>query len=329
MKILSKLAKDCNFAYWNADDIPPDIITCTMQNGEKTLLEITNDHNNGLKYSISLRDRKPEERLKSACILNIPFPNNYGHCLHDVIPSLLFYDKNSDYQKIFTTGAPLLHKLLTTFKIKFSKIQFIEHKETISQQFESMTIINCNAYHKRDINKTHLIKESIDNFIKENIKTSINNRLIYCTRNHSKDVRHGRLMDASNEMHIVNLLKHYCKHNGLIFTMFNGQENGETMSHIKQLKIFNEAQIIVGPHGSAMANVIYCNSNNNIKVCEFTSGTEVQVHGGIFNKHYNALFGYLFDKMYDYYLIPFDKSSNPSVTSIDLDNLKEFLTNIK
>ena len=74
-----------------------------------------------------------------------------------------------------------------------------------------------------------------------------------------------------------------------------------------------------------MANVIYMNPINRPKVCEFTSGTEVQVHGGVFNKHYNMLYGYLFEEMYDYYLIPFSKDSTQQVTSIDINNLKKFL----
>ena len=165
-------------------------------------------------------------------------------------------------------------------------------------------------------------------FVKNNIKTEINNRLIYCTRNTSSDTKHGRMMEHANEMKIVDMLKKYCIKNNLIFTMFNGQENGKTMSHIKQLELFNQARVVVGPHGSAMANTIYLNPQNNPKICEFTSGTEVQVHGGIFNKHYNALFGYLFDEIYECYVIPFTKNSTRDITSIDTLNLKKFLEEI-
>lgn len=328
MKILSSLFKDRHYPYWDIRDVEPDIVEIDIVGGNKSLIQIKNEQNLHLIYSIQLQTESSESILESGCIVNVPFPDNYGHCLHDVIPMLLSIDKESQYQKIYTTGTPLILKIIEAFKIKFNKVEFIKMGEVINQKFKHFTIRNHNAYHKRDANKTRLIKQGINDFIKNNIKTEINNRLIYCTRNTSSDAKHGRMMNHENEKEIVDMLKNYCIKKNLIFTMFNGQENGETMSHIKQLKLFNEARVVVGPHGSAMANVIYLNPENSPKICEFCSGTEVQVHGGIFNKHYNFLFGYLFEEIYKYYLIPFNKDSTPDVTSIDIVNLKNFLEEI-
>lgn len=327
MKILSSLKEDVDYPYWNEPDVSPDTIKVDMDGSARSRIQITNHANHALNFSI-VHDLEKADVIESGCIVNVPFPNNYGHCLHDVIPKLLSVDKELQYQKIYTTGAPLILKIIETFKIKFNKVEFIKTGEVVNQKFKYFTIKNCPAYHKRDKNKTRLIKKAIDDFVKNNIKTEINNRLIYCTRNTSSDTKHGRIMEHANEKKIVDMLKNYCIKNNLIFTMFNGQENGKTMSHIKQLELFNQARVVVGPHGSAMANTIYLNPQNNPKICEFTSGTEVQVHGGIFNKHYNALFGYLFDEIYECYMIPFTKNSTRDITSIDTLNLKKFLEEI-
>jgi hypothetical protein len=136
-------------------------------------------------------------------------------------------------------------------------------------------------------------------------------------------------MDIDNESQIISLLKSYCIDNGLLFTIFNGEENGQIMSHINQLKLFSEAKIVVGPHGTAMSNVIYLNPLNDCKVCEFTSGTEKVIQGGKpFLKHYNLVYGFLLEEIFDYYLISFHQDSTPDITIIDIDNLTEFLREI-
>jgi len=130
-------------------------------------------------------------------------------------------------------------------------------------------------------------------------------------------------MEQEQEDAIISMLKEKAQSEGFRFTLFHGQEDGKTMSHKKQMEIFSEAKIVVGGHGSAMANVIYTPKGTSI--CEFTSGTEVQVHGGVFNKHYNALNGYIFNDYADYNLIPFSRESTKEITMIDLGNLKTFL----
>lgn len=268
---------------------------------------------------------KPEPAVGKALVLIIPFAGNYGHCLHDVIPKLLYYDENSDADVIYTRTSPLMQSLLDLFQIKFKKIIFVKEETQINPN--TLQVEFHPTYHIRDKNKVKMLKSIIDKRALEMCKPKTKKSLIYCTRNSSTDTRHGRLMDVDNEKAIVKLLRSYARENNLQFVMFNGQEGGETMSHVKQMKIFNNAKIVVGPHGSAMANVIYCNPVNDIKVCEFTSGNDAQVQGKArFCKHYNFLNGFLLEELYDYYLVPFGIGSTPSVTTIDINNLKTFLT---
>lgn len=257
-------------------------------------------------------------------ILNIPAWNNYGHCLHDVIPKLMWYDLYAEADVIYTQSSELLQSLISLFKLTFNKIVFITSPIVINSGH--VVIETHPVYHARDKKKIQMLKQAIDSLNTSPITT--NRKFIYCTRNHCEDVKHGRKMSSDNEDQIITMIQAFCAEHDKDFILFTGRENGKIMSHANQMRLFNQAEYVVGPHGSAMANVIYMNLANKPKVCEFTSGTEVQVHGNIFNKNYNMLYGYLFEEIYDYYLIPFAKGSTPQVTSIDTNNLKKFLDSV-
>ena len=263
-----------------------------------------------------------------AKILNIPYCESYGHCLHDIIPKLMHEDLQSEYDVIYSCGSPVLTSLLELFEIKFNKVQIL-NKVPVEIEADEICIENCNGFHLRDKEKIRLLKNQIDNTIAKKYKPEISNRLIYCSRS-GANVKHKRRMCEENEEEIIRLLKTFCNVNNLVFTFFNGQEDTQTTSHTNQLKLFSEAKIVVGPHGTAMSNIIYLNPNNNCSICEFTSGTEVVVHGsGLFVKHYCSLYGLLPGELFKYYLIPFSKGSTFSTTKIDTDNLKEFFLQAK
>ena len=263
-----------------------------------------------------------------AKILNIPHCETYGHCLHDVIPKLMHEDLQSEYDVIYNCGSPVLTSLLELFEIKFNKVQIL-NEVPVEIEVNEICIENCNGFHLRDKEKIRLLKNQIDKITAKKYKPEISNRLIYCSRS-GINVKHKRRMCEENEEEIIRLLKTFCNANNLVFTFFNGQEDLQTASHINQLKLFSEAKIVVGPHGTAMSNIIYLNPNNNCSICEFTSGTEAVVHGcGSFVKHYGSLYGFLPEELFKYYLIPFSKGSTVSTTKIDTNNLKEFFSQIK
>jgi len=324
MKILSKIQKDLKFDYYNRYQNGPTEDSFIIKSKPLSYF-LLHKHKTCISLSINARinNQVNENFHKYTLVLNMPFFDNYGHCLHDVIPKLLWYDANSDADIIYTNGSDLMNSLLNLFEIKFKKIIFLEKDTKLNT--EKIAIENHPAYHIRDKEKVRLLKNIINKQLPKLCDNKNKKSLIYCTRNTSSDTCHGRKMKQKNEEEIINLLKKYSKQENLHFVLFNGQEDGKTMSHLKQMQIFSNAEVVVGPHGSAMANVIYCNPKNNVKICEFCSGTEVQIHGGRFIKHYNFLNGNLLEEIYDYYLIPFTKDSTPEETGIDMGNLKSFL----
>lgn len=240
----------------------------------------------------------------------------------------MHHEKTSVYDAILVGNAPLLKTLLNLFEIKFKKIKFVDN----SLEFRAKRV-DCQhdqVYHLRDKNKILTFKNAIDVYINNNIKPRVNNRLVYCTRNMSTDVRHGRKMDASVEQTIIQKLTMFCDKHNMTFTLFSGQENGKTMKHVDQIQIFSEARIVVGPHGSAMANIIYLPRDSGCVVCEFTSGTEIQIQGGMFTQTYNALYGYVFELLnIKYNLIPFTSQSTKQVTCINTSHVDTFLSSFE
>jgi len=274
--------------------------------------------------TIPLLTPQPVKMGNNILVVNVPFANNYGHILHDVIPKLLMLDSQKKYCKIITGNSLLLKRIIETLQIQFSdKLVFIDDK--LNFNCDQLTYRSDPAFHIRDINSTRLFKKHIEKFIQNNIQTTKRNRLIYYKRN-GKDVCHNRLMDSQNENDIIELLKHYADQNGLEFTLFNGLKNGKTMSHIEQIQLFREAKVVVGAHGSGLANTVWMDPANDCRVCEFTSGTDIQVWGRIFDKNYNSLYGNMLSDYIDYNLIPFTKESTKDITHININNLKKFLT---
>lgn len=266
---------------------------------------------------------QPVKIGSSVLVVNIPFVNNYGHILHDVLPKLMMLDSCQKYCKIITSSSPLLEQIIKTLQIKFSdKLVFVNNR--VDFNCDQVTYRSDPAFHIRDINSTRLFKKRVEEFIQSNIQTTKRNRLIYYKRE-GRDVCHNRLMDLQNENDIIELLKLYADQNGLEFTLFNGLINGDTMPHIEQIKLFREAKVVVGAHGSGLANLVWCDPNNQCMVCELTSGVEVQVWGRVFDKNYNSLYGNMLGDYIDYNLIPFTRESTTEITYIDIDNLKKFL----
>jgi hypothetical protein len=250
---------------------------------------------------------------------------NYCHCLIDVLPTIMYHDKHSASECIFTAGSPIMDILISLLGIKLDKTTLI-YNNSAPKFFNTKSIGVKNEQLKRHTKKITAFKQHVEQHIDTNFGITRKNRLIYCSRNHSNDVRHSRKMEKSNEQAIIELLELYCKKNDLLFTLYTGEERGVTMSHINQLKLFREAKIVVGPHGGAMSNIIYCDPKNSPRICEFTSGTQTQIHAkSVFGKNYSRLNAHLPESIYDYNLIPFSKPSTEEFASIDIDNLKQFL----
>lgn len=261
----------------------------------------------------------------TACITYMSFVDNFCHNLIDVLPELLYLDRASKYDLILAPHSQVTDDFINTFNIKFKNIKFIKN----NFNFTSRTIdLYEYKIDQRRTNKSLNLRKIL---LKEINITTTPDKLIYCTRNTGGGAKHGRKMNAHNEDTIIKLSKHYAQSNDLDFIVFDSRhKDGSIMSILEQAQLFNQAKMVVGPHGGALANILYVGSDKNCKVCEFVNGKHTTVQKcRPFGKNYNRLLGYAPETYLDYYLIPFEIGSDKEETFINIDNFKYFLNSIK
>ena len=286
-------------------------------------------HENGCKKNLSFSQHlfyewHQMDRYRNVCALHIPFANNFCHNLIDFLPELLYLEGLEKYNLILAPYSDVTDKFINFFDINLNKTKFIKNNFNFIPQ-----TIDLYQYHKnqRSTNKSLNLREIL--LKKINIKAAPD-KLIYCTRNTGNGAKHGRKMNPSNEAEIVKFSRDYANKHDLELVVFDGHnEDKSKMSIIDQANLFSQAKIVAGPHGGAFANIIYIPSDNNCKVCEFTSGKYTNVQGEKdFVKNYNRLLGFAPETYLDYYLIPFEVGSDNKETFINIDNYKCFLNSI-
>jgi len=263
-------------------------------------------------------------------ILRFQFDWNYGHVLHDLLPLIALLDESSTAEKIAVLATPMLKSLIKAHRTRFNKVLLFEPKQIKTFIASAYFIYDFDLMTERNTKMSANYKKILDSNINSFYRPPTQNLLIYCSRNSSSDVHHNRIMKTSTENKIIKTLKAFALKNGLEFLVFNGQENGKTMSHEKQIRLFRKAKVAIGPHGSAMANIIYMDPRNSPVVCEFCSGPDNIVHGkGPFKKNYNFLNSFAIDKAYIYFIILFDDLSSSAITSIRMPDFRKFLRELK
>lgn len=95
-----------------------------------------------------------------------------------------------------------------------------------------------------------------ERFLPQSVKSNENTR-IYISR---KIAQHRQV---TNESEIINLLKTY----GIVSVEL------EDLPFAEQVNIFNNAELVVGPHGGGLANLVFCSKGT--KVIELFPGTTI------------------------------------------------------
>lgn len=348
MKIYSKIKEDLDYLkvyenkkskYTNNEHLIENYVS--LQDGHHG---VTIEHDDLVSMMIfpKVKKRKPvpidlnkitsktlpnDQTFSKVLLLQTIYFDNYCHNLIDTIPTILYHDKHSNADVIYTPGSKLLSDQLKHHNIKLNKTMLVNPGKIVSFNSQSVCCINSTpgSRHRKKI--VNFIDDYVNHSVNCKSTTNIKNRLIYATRNYSdSNLQIRRKIQDDNELEIIKLLKHYCDNNNLIFTMFDGYRNGKRMTLSEQSKLFNEAKMVVGPHGGAMSNILYLDPNNNPIVCEFTGGTQSAIHANsVFVKNYSNLYTCYFEEIYNYNLIPFTDDSSYNETKIDIDNLKQFL----
>jgi len=207
--------------------------------------------------------------------------SNYWHWLFDVLPRLKICEKVKNLESINYFLFPGLEEKFQKETLKI--LGFPEEKLLSSKNYRHIKaneiIVSDHPYMftndpHSDAQKIPLwiIKWLKEKFLKNHRKLEPNNlKKIYIDRSDSKsNIAHLRTLKNENEVRAFLL--------GKGFSLIRLSE----LSFSNQVKLFNDAECIVGLHGSGFANLPFCEPKT--KVIEFRNFTSGPIIGNIAKK---------------------------------------------
>lgn len=259
------------------------------------------------------------------------WPGNYGHFLHDHLPSIAYARHVMPESTKF---------ILVKNESDRKRLQFIdpifEAERVVWAEERTIYRVSTGSMTGLPPSKTrHIIDRfnQLRNWVLPKPSFATDQKtIIYYTRG-GKDTHHGRTMDPDHEKLLLQLIRDKMAEHGRKehLVVFDGQENGSTMSLEHQFDLFRSATIAIGPHGSGLANILWLpaadSCDHRSKVLEFLvqpNQTDIQVGGSY--KTYMYLFG--FPQWVDYHHLYYSSDSTPDRLHVDLDQFLEALDDL-
>lgn len=247
---------------------------------------------------------------------------HYGHCKHDILPPLYQACRSKVYDLILIPG-PKPQDMETFTDLGLDNVKMICREEEIKFTSDVVdwetnsgwdTWIYDNWFLQRERKE---IKDLIDKQIGQLITVSEQNKLVYCQRV-EESCSLGRILSEEQELDVQRVLSKYALDNGLEYVRFFSCKD---MTHLDQIKLFREAKMVVGLHGTALANLHYVDPTINCKVLEFSHAA--------WHTQYGFSGGMLGDYM-DYYISPIvdgngKSNEEQSKVTISMRDLEHFL----
>ena len=197
---------------------------------------------------------------KSLCLLqDVSTKRNYAHFIFDLVSRLILIDRNSkisNYRNILVPSYKKKYEknIFKIFKIKENQI--IDCSNIKKIYCDDLDIpehlfwkINCNWFKNLEEINSEIIKNIRKKFLTTSDKGK-SYKNIFLDRSDSPNKWHQII----NYNETISLLK---KYNFKILKLNN-------MEFKRQVKIFSQAKNIIGVHGAAFANLIFCQKNTNI-----------------------------------------------------------------
>lgn len=207
---------------------------------------------------VFFRKKQPvSQNLNNAIVLINPISGTYFHWLIEVLPRLIIFKEHNEdiYKKtkfVISENSPSfvyssLHIFLGISNediIYYNGERFLIDKLYHQSYLHSYSSkYNISLYRDNILNKLFCYGENI--LKKKNTNYKESNENIIISR------------DSANKRRIVNELKLLNELSDFNFHMLN-------LDHVRfeeQINIFNKAKIIISMHGSALANIIFCEEN--------------------------------------------------------------------
>ena len=148
-------------------------------------------------------------------------------------------------------------------------------------------------------------------------------KFVFASRN-SKTVKHGRAL--INEPQVLDSIRQMMK-------LYNRPEelviyDGDGVTYADQFNLFSNAAIVMGPHGSAMSNVLWSRGHrgcrNPVEVIELVAGMESgpQIQGA-----YHGYYGLEATVPWvNYHMVTFESNSTREETSVSVSDVESVLS---
>ena len=259
------------------------------------------------------------------------WPGNYGHFLHDHLPAIAY----ARHVMPVSTKFILVKNEGDRKRLQFIDPVFEAERVVWAEEQTIYRVARGSMSGLPPPSIRHIIDRfnQLRNWVlpKPSFPTD-QKTIIYYTRG-GADTHHGRTMDPDHEHLLLHLIREKMAEHGRKehLVVFNGQENGSTMSLQHQFDLFRTATIAIGPHGSGLANILWLpavdSCDQRSKVLEFLvqpSQADIQF-GGSF-KTYMYLFG--FPRWVNYHHMYYTNDSTPDLLYVEVALFLEALDDL-
>jgi len=202
---------------------------------------------------------KKKIRGKVLSLLQGASGNNYFHFLFDIVSKLILLDKNNLLKQIDYVLVPDIQnwQLQILSKFGISKKKLLNSKEMRHLEADMIYALDHIWYNKG------FVQEEIKN-IPEWVIFSLKEKFLSCSMQFeaSERVFIDRSDSIYNHCKLINnieIAKYLEKYNFKSYQV-------SKLNFFEQIYLFNNAKIIIGPHGAAFTNIIF--SNKGLKLVE-------------------------------------------------------------
>ncbi len=183
--------------------------------------------------------------------------NNYFHWMFDILPKIRIFSENYDLNEINYFYAPKLQdwQKKTLVKLDLDEKKFLDCFSNRHIEADQIISVDHPWYHKGTIlSQAEFMPNWIITWLKEIYlsceKKFDNNEKVFIDRSESI-YNHCQIINQEEVFDFLSKKK---------FTKYKvGQ-----LSFEEQIYLFHNAKIIVGPHGAAFTNLIFCQPNTNV-----------------------------------------------------------------
>ncbi len=198
-------------------------------------------------------------------------PSNYFHFTLEIMPKLALIDKLEQYRSWpilvdqCVWDVPQLHALLDRLNIYHHKVILVKNRTKVT--IGKLVYVSYTMWLAHNFKEGAEIKPSdflLSDYVVNNIRETVISNISYDPSKHRKiflsrkNMSKSRLVNSAEIEHIF-------------------QENGyeivcpEDLSFEEEVRLFREADVVVGPTGAAFTNMIYCRPNTRINVIALES----------------------------------------------------------